>query len=194
MDTKEMQTLLKEKGFDPGVIDGKYGPNTEKALLLYAKWSLQNPPLEPIPNPLDENTKLLIKELERDEGRVLNAYQDHLGYWTIGIGRLIDKRKGGGISDEEADYLKKNDILKVQKQLDDKLSWWRKLDPVRQRAIQNMCFQLGIGGLLGFKNSLAYIESGNWVKAGSNLRQSLWYKQTKNRAERVIRMFETGKA
>ena len=193
MNTKEIQTLLKAKGFDPGEIDGIYGPNTEKALLSYAKWSLENPPLEPTSTTLDENTILLIKELERDEGRVLHAYQDHLGYWTIGIGRLIDKRKGGGISNEEADLLKKNDIIKVQRQLDESLSWWRTLDPVRQRAIQNMCFQLGIGGLLKFKNSLAYVKAGDWKKAGSNLRQSLWYKQTTNRAERVIKMIETGK-
>ena len=193
MNTKEIQTLLKAKGFDPGEIDGIYGPNTEKALLSYAKWSLENPPLEPTSTTLDENTILLIKELERDEGRVLHAYQDHLGYWTIGIGRLIDKRKGGGISNEEADLLKKNDIIKVQRQLDESLSWWRTLDPVRQRAIQNMCFQLGIGGLLKFKDSLAYVKAGDWKKAGSNLRQSLWYKQTTNRAERVIKMIETGK-
>ena len=193
MNTKEIQTILKAKGFDPGEIDGIYGPNTEKALLSYAKWSLENPPLEPTSTTLDENTILLIKELERDEGRVLHAYQDHLGYWTIGIGRLIDKRKGGGISNEEADLLKKNDIIKVQRQLDESLSWWRTLDPVRQRAIQNMCFQLGIGGLLKFKDSLAYVKAGDWKKAGSNLRQSLWYKQTTNRAERVIKMIETGK-
>ena len=43
--------------------------------------------------------------LRRDEGRVRHAYQDHLGYWTIGVGRLIDQRKGGGLSEDEIDYL-----------------------------------------------------------------------------------------
>ena len=37
-----------------------------------------------------------VEQLRRNEGEVLHAYQDHLGFWTIGVGRLIDKRKGGG--------------------------------------------------------------------------------------------------
>lgn len=194
MTIKELQTFLKAKGFDPGAVDGIDGPNTQKALAAYGKFMIENPPLSPIvQSDLDENTRLLIKELERDEGRVLSAYQDHLGYWTIGIGRLIDKRRGGGISNEEADYLKKNDIFKVQRQLDENLSWWRQLDPVRQRAIQNMCFQLGIGGLLKFKTSLSLIKNGDWSAAAYNLRQSLWYDQTPSRAERVVKMIETGK-
>lgn len=32
------------------------------------------------------------RTLETDEGRVPHAYQDHLGYWTIGVGHLVDKR------------------------------------------------------------------------------------------------------
>lgn len=59
----------------------------------------------------------LTKQLRRDEGEVLSAYQDHLGYWTIGVGRLIDKRKGGGLTSEESDYLLGNDIDKRDKEL-----------------------------------------------------------------------------
>jgi GH24 family phage-related lysozyme (muramidase) len=32
----------------------------------------------------------IYKQLKRDEGEVLHAYKDSLGYWTIGIGILID--------------------------------------------------------------------------------------------------------
>lgn len=139
-------------------------------------------------------TDELIAELRRDEGVRSSAYQDHLGYWTIGVGRLIDKRRGGGLTDDEIDYLLRNDIAKVQAGLDANLPWWRNLEPVRQRALQNMCFQLGLGGLLKFRNSLRYIEAGDWERAASNLKQSLWAKQTPERAERVIEMFRTGEA
>jgi lysozyme len=44
----------------------------------------------------------IAEQLRRDEGEVLHAYQDKYGYWTIGVGRLIDARKGGGISVEES--------------------------------------------------------------------------------------------
>jgi lysozyme len=136
----------------------------------------------------------LIAELIRDEGMVNHAYQDHLGYWTIGIGRLIDKRKGGGIAEHEAAYLLQSDIAKVQLQLDQNLPWWRDLDPVRQRALQNMAFQLGITGLLRFRNSLAAIQAGEWERAAANLRLSLWARQTPERAGRVIGMFRSGVA
>jgi lysozyme len=43
-----------------------------------------------------------------DEDEVLHAYQDHLGFLTIGIGVLIDERKGDGIAQEESRYLFRN--------------------------------------------------------------------------------------
>lgn len=38
---------------------------------------------------------MIKKQLIRDEGNVPYAYSDSLGYLTIGVGFLIDKRKGG---------------------------------------------------------------------------------------------------
>lgn len=140
----------------------------------------------------DVNIHKLTSELIRDEGVVLNAYQDHLGYWTIGIGRLIDKRRGGGITRDEAKYLLKNDINEVVSQLNIKIPWFKGLNDVRKRALCNMAFQMGVAGLLKFKNTLRFIEQGNFEEAGRNARKSLWYKQTPNRAERVIKMIENG--
>lgn len=129
-------------------------------------------------------------ELEADEGRVPYAYEDSLKFITIGVGRLIDKRKGGGLSNDEIEYLLDNDIKRKSKDLDDRLPWWRsKPEPV-QRALLNMCFQMGIFKLLGFVNSLRLIENNKFKEAGPQLRQSLWYTQTPNRAERVIKMIE----
>ncbi len=85
----------------------------------------------------------LTEELRRDEGEVLHAYTDSEGYVTIGVGRLIDKRRGGGISAEESAYLLGNDISRTETDLDARMPWWRDLDPVRQRVILNMAFNLG---------------------------------------------------
>ena len=53
----------------------------------------------------------LTAQLRRDEGTKATAYQDHLGFWTIGVGRLIDSRKpGAGLRPDEIDYLLRNDI------------------------------------------------------------------------------------
>lgn len=144
----------------------------------------------------DPNDVLLIKELERDEGRVLHAYQDSLGYWTIGIGRLIDRRKGGGISNEEADYLKLNDIRKVKEGLDRRLAWWRTLDSVRQRVVMNLAFNLGADGLADkWPNTVALIRMGDYASAAKAMRNNrVWNGQVKGRAERLAKMMETGAA
>jgi lysozyme len=76
--------------------------------------------------------------------------------------------------------------------LDERLPWWSGLDNVRKRAIQNMAFQLGIGGLMGFTATLPLIRDGHYSQAAANLRQSKWAGQTPSRAKRVIRMIETG--
>jgi lysozyme len=132
----------------------------------------------------------LILDLKKDEGLKLQAYQDHLGFWTIGYGRLIDGKRNGGITEKEAEYLLLNDIKKVEKELSNKLSYWNTLPDNVKRALCNMAFQLGVNGLLGFKNSLKFIEKGDYKNAGINLRKSKWYIQTPNRAERVIKLIE----
>lgn len=134
----------------------------------------------------------LIKQLNRDEGRVKYAYQDHLGYWTIGVGRLIDKRKGGCLSDDEIDYLLSNDINKFQHEVLNKLPWVRKLDPARLGVLIAMAFQMGVDGLLGFKNTLKTIESGDYNLASQQMLKSKWAEQTPARAKRLATQMKTG--
>lgn len=134
----------------------------------------------------------LMSELRRDESFVSHGYTDHLGYLTIGIGRLIDQRKGGGITEAEALYLLGNDVQKVYAQLHNTLPWFGKLSDALQRALCNMAFQMGIDGLLGFKNTLDMIRIGNYKAAAANARLSKWYSQTPERAERVIALILEG--
>ncbi|XDZ50189.1 glycoside hydrolase family protein [Neisseriaceae bacterium CLB008] len=136
----------------------------------------------------------MVAELRRDEGVMPSAYQDSLGWWTIGVGRLIDKRKGGKLSDDEINYLLNNDIERFSKLLDINIPWWRTLDDVRQRVLLNMAFNLGVNGLLSFKNTLAYVKSGDYTKAASNMLLSKWATQVKGRATRLSEMMRTGQA
>jgi lysozyme len=130
--------------------------------------------------------------LERDEGRVRHAYQDHMGYWTLGVGRLIDSRKGGGLSDEEIDFLLDNDIKAKTAEVRKALSWFDRLDEVRQAVLVSMAFQMGTAGLLKFKNTLALIERGDYPAAARGMLESLWAKQTPLRAARLADMMEEG--
>lgn len=80
--------------------------------------------------------------LEDVEGSVTHAYEDSEGWLTIGIGRLIDKRKGGKLSHDEIMYLLKNDIQKRRDYLK-KFAWFAQIDEVRQAVVISMVFQTG---------------------------------------------------
>tara|TARA_R110000868_G_scaffold54575_1_gene170490 strand:+ start:6217 stop:6642 length:426 start_codon:yes stop_codon:yes gene_type:complete len=134
----------------------------------------------------------LVAQLNRDEGRKRSAYQDHLGYWTIGVGRMIDERKGGGLRDDEIEYLLRNDINDRINALHNTLPWFQNLDDARKGVLLNMAFQLGTNGLLGFKNTLAKIASGDYSEAAKMMLQSTWATQTPGRAQRLSKQMETG--
>ena len=132
------------------------------------------------------------EQLRLDEGEKLSAYQDHLGFWTIGIGRLIDARKGGGITKEESSYLFQNDLKRKRDEVRRALPWFDKLDEVRQGVLLNMAFQMGTQRLLGFKNTLAMVEAGDYEAASRGMLNSLWARQTPNRAQRLARQMAIG--
>lgn len=134
----------------------------------------------------------LTQQLRRDEGEVLHAYKDHLGFLTIGIGRLIDKRKGGGITSEEAAYLLSNDIDRVEKEVSSRLPFYSTLNEPRKAALLNMAFQMGVTGLLGFQRALASIRDEHYADAEHHLLQSTWALQTPDRARRVARQIAIG--
>lgn len=134
----------------------------------------------------------LTKQLNRDEGRKPAAYQDHLGFWTIGVGRLVDARKGGGLRDDEINYLLRNDIEDRINALTKALPWFQNLDDARKGVLLNMAFQLGTAGLLGFKNTLEQIRAGAYATAAGMMLQSKWATQTPERAARLAKQMETG--
>jgi lysozyme len=136
------------------------------------------------------NTQALREQLIRHEGCKRSAYQDHLGYWTIGVGRLIDARRGGGLSDDEIDYLLANDIAKVVQSLAGQLPYWSHLSDRQQQALCNMAFQLGVNGLLRFRKMLAALERGDGADAHWQALDSNWAKQTPERAAEVAAMLE----
>jgi lysozyme len=133
----------------------------------------------------------LIKQLRRDEGEVLHAYHCSEGWLTIGIGRLIDAKKGGGITREEAAYLLGNDIQRVTRELQSSLPWVIRLSEPRMGVLMNMCFQLGLAGLLRFKNTLRLIEAGRYDEAAAEMLDSTWAKQTPERARRLAQQMRT---
>lgn len=134
----------------------------------------------------------LAADLRRDEGVRRSAYQDTEGYWTIGVGRLIDARLGGGLSDDEISYLLTNDIQRVTADLDRALPWWREMNEPRKEVLANMAFNLGIGGLQKFKRTLALLRRGDYGAAAQEMQRSLWARQVGQRAVRLADQIAIG--
>lgn len=134
----------------------------------------------------------LTTQLNRDEGRRKSAYPDTLGYLTIGVGRLVDARKGGGLRDDEMDYMLRNDINDRIDALTRALPWFQNLDDARKGVLLNMAFQLGTDGLLAFKNTLAKVQGGDYDAASAMMLQSKWATQTPERAKRMADQMKDG--
>ena len=135
----------------------------------------------------------LTAQLRRDEGIEVAAYQDRLGYWTIGVGRLIDSRKpGSGLRPDEIDYLLRNDISDRVAALTKALPWFSALDEARRGVLVNMAFQLGTAGLLGFRSTLALVAAGKYAEAAEQMLKSKWATQTPARAKRLAEQMQTG--
>jgi len=128
------------------------------------------------------NRETLIEELKRDEGVVLTLYQCSAGKNTIGVGRNIDDR---GITEDESDYLLSNDIDLCVRELEGAFSWFGTLSDSRQRVLVNMCFNLGLSRLMGFKKFLAAMEAREWETAGVEMLDSKWAEQVGARSTRL---------
>lgn len=128
----------------------------------------------------------LRDDLIRDEGWRPHAYQDHLGYWTIGYGFLVDARRGGGLPQHVADKWLHSIISRKMDELDTRIPWWRQQPEEVQRALANMAYQLGVNGLLNFRRMLAALERGDRDEAARQALDSKWAQQTPSRARRVV--------
>lgn len=148
----------------------------------------------------------IFNALTLDEGLKLSLYKDTLGYWTIGIGHLVTKnpsyviaigelnkvvnrQTNGSITLQEAQSIFNSDISTTISLVSNHSFLgpiYSNLDDIRKDGLINMAFQLGVGSLSRFTNSLGLIGQQQWDAAAKNFRQSKWYTQTPNRAERVI--------
>ena len=132
----------------------------------------------------------LSDQLRIHEGVRKHVYLCSSGYETIGVGRNIAD-SGLGLSDDEIDYLLENDIKRCRKELET-YSWFSDLDEVRQDALINMCFNLGLSRLANFKNALSSMAVGAYSDAAEHFLDSRWATQVGNRAQEVAHMIRTG--
>ena len=132
----------------------------------------------------------LIEQLKIHEGMKLKPYKCTAGKLTIGIGRNLEDV---GISEDEANMLLRHDIHEATSQLLNSFPWMAEFNDARISAMINFTFNVGIGTVKKFKNTLSCMQSGEWDKAADEMMDSRWARQVGNRAIEVTEQIRTGK-
>ena len=111
--------------------------------------------------------------------------------WTVGFGFTHGVTPDSRMNRITAERRLEQEILDVDSALSNVLSWYKEASFVTKTILINLSFNMGIKGLLGFKNTLAFISQKNYEQAARNMTQSLWYKQVGKRAVELTERMRT---
>ncbi len=123
-------------------------------------------------------TETYEEMLKRHEGLRLSPYIDSVGVQTIGYGHNLQRP----FSIKAMEQQFQDDLAGVHNDCLHAFPWFADLSEARQWAVKNMCFNMGLPRLLGFKKFLQAMELGDYETAAREALDSLWAKQVKGRA------------
>ena len=139
----------------------------------------------------------LREQLMIDEGVVYEIYNDHLGYATFGIGHLVLEGEpehglsvGTAVSKDRVNECFVNDLQTVVGDCIKLHDGWDGYPQEAKQIIANMMFNMGLTRLSKFNRHNAALQCGDWKEAAKEGRDSRWYKQVTNRAERLMKRLE----
>lgn len=122
---------------------------------------------------------MLIDDIKQEEGFKGVVYKCTEGFDTIGYGTKLP------INEEEATLLLEYRLNKTRANLLSSLYNYDLPNEVWD-ILLNMSYQLGGGGVLKFKKMLEALKNKDYVEASKQGMDSLWAKQTPNRAKRLM--------
>lgn len=153
---------------------------------------------------LIEGNKKFLAQLKRHEGKVVNSEGLHTAYFcpagklTIGYGHnLTDNpikglNKFSKVSEEEALAILAGDCSVIARTLDSSLDWWRNIGEARSAVLLNMAFNMGVSGLLSFKNTLRLVRDSKFEDAANEMLLSRWAGQVGRRAVELSFQMRSG--
>ena len=122
----------------------------------------------------------LIDSIKKHEGYVGVVYKDSLGIDTIGYGFAI---KDLELDADICDIILERKIKNLQDRVKVKFKWYGYMPQEIKDVVMEMCYQLGVGGFSKFKKTISYLQNKQFQDASVEMLDSLWAKQTPNRAE-----------
>ena len=136
----------------------------------------------------------LREEIEADEGVKYELYYCSENHLTGGIGHLITewdidyygKPIGYPVPKQQVQDWFLNDVQVAIQDCQTIFSAFDKLPDEIQHVLINMSFQLGKPRLSKFKKMIAAVEAEDYQEMANQMEDSRWFKQTTNRAQRLI--------
>ena len=138
----------------------------------------------------------LKEQIKEHEGFVPRTYKDSLGKRTIGFGHLCVEPEQW---DDDKEYTREELEREFDKDFDEALKnaesliGQRSINFIAKQVIIEMVFQLGIGGVGKFKKMWSALDSEDYGEASFQMMDSLWAKQTPNRAEKLSQKMRSAK-
>jgi lysozyme len=128
--------------------------------------------------------------IKKEEKLVKHLYKDSRGNTTGGYGHNFDAK---GVSETIADFMLEEDLTDALNNCVSHISFWDEIDAVRQSVLLDMCFNLGIGGLMSFENMLESLKRKDYKSASEHMVKSLAYVQAPGRYHTLSQIMESGK-
>jgi len=141
----------------------------------------------------------VYEQLKIDEGVEYEIYNDHLGYPTFGVGHLVletdpehGQPVGTPVSEDRVKECFETDLDTAISECNAlyEEGVFGDLPGEVQEILVNMMFNMGRTRLSKFKKMHAAILEGDWKTAATEGRDSLWYRQVTNRADRLMERLE----
>jgi lysozyme len=138
----------------------------------------------------------LKEQIKEHEGFVPRTYKDSLGKRTIGFGHLCVEPEQW---DDDKEYTREELERVFDKDFDEALKnaesliGERSINFIAKQVIIEMVFQLGIGGVSKFKKMWLALDKEDYGEASFQMMDSLWAKQTPNRAEKLSQKMRSAK-
>ena len=124
----------------------------------------------------------LIESIKKHEGYVGVVYKDSLGIDTIGYGFAI---KDLELDADVCDIILERKLKALHDMIKIKFKWYGYMPQEIKDVVIEMCYQLGVGGFSKFKKTIAYLQNQQFHDASVEMLDSLWAKQTPNRAKEL---------
>ncbi len=131
----------------------------------------------------------VMQKIEAEEGRKHQVYTCTAGKLTIGVGFNIEDVP---IPDEVIDYWLTFNLNKLRRELIE-FKWFNDSPPFAKLVLVDMAYQMGLSGILKFKNMLSAISCKDYEKAADELLDSKYARQTPARANRNAEILRRGK-